>query len=171
MALLLLNVLKGESMKLQLAPSGVFWALMHPSGSFYVGGETNEGGYSRVNSQDVQVILTHEDPGPVELDYNGLPDWAKTQVLDSKKSGFILVEGLPDLKPQQKVSTVVAKAAPLDLGILALSVAEIKSKTQSSSVAELSTLLAKEQQGLNSSGKARSNLVAHLKGKIESLKE
>jgi hypothetical protein len=173
-------------MKIKLAPSGgAFWALMHPAGTFYVGGETNEGSYSKANTQEIQVILTSEEPGPIEVDYAGLPGWAKNQILSSSRAGYILTDSSveevvkrtvtpqePALVPKMNLTTgALSPISEINFGVLELPISEIRTKALTMSASELSDLLSRELQGSNPSGKSRATLVAYLKGKIESLKE
>ena len=93
-------------MKLSLAPETFYWSAVNP---FY------RGNTKEIN-EDVLLVLTQSNPGPVEVNIEDLPLWAKNQIDSSIKSGSIINTGemesiaiTKDDRIEEKVSVPVAE--------------------------------------------------------------
>lgn len=101
--------------RLQLTLGNQFiWALVEPLAKEYIK-EADEVGYQSTN-----LILTQSNPGPVEVELEALPKWARVQVITAIKSGQLVNTGdkifkasEPQIQPVQKqeeTSTTKTKA-------------------------------------------------------------
>lgn len=146
-------------MEITLGPNRLFWALMNPAHNLYVGGELNAGVYSKTGSQKEEIILTLEHPGPVKVDFESLPPWAKSQINKSAKNGSISVEGMSVV-----AAKVVQHAKPLPPNtkdILNESVPKIKELLKNETPEVLKQLLEIERKG-----KARASLVSFIEEQV-----
>jgi hypothetical protein len=80
---------KGENMtRLELSLGDQFiWALVEPLGKEYIK-SADEPGYQGLN-----LILSQDNPGPISIELEALPSWAKTQVLTAIKGGQLINTG------------------------------------------------------------------------------
>lgn len=76
-------------MQLQLSLGSQFvWALVHPHAKEYVKISESEIGY-----QDVNLILTQANPGPVKIALEDYPTWAQAQIKTAVRSGQLINTG------------------------------------------------------------------------------
>lgn len=93
--------------RLELSLGNQFvWALVEPLAKEYIK-DTEELGYQNTN-----LILSQGNPGPVEVELEKLPEWAKIQVITAIKSGQLINTGDKITKVSEpKVEKVEAQAA------------------------------------------------------------
>jgi hypothetical protein len=102
--------------RLQLSLGEQFvWALVQPMTKGFIK-ETDEFGF-----QETQLILSQAQPGPVEIVYEDLPQWAQIQVVHAIRSGQLTnagdkieskAEGKVEVKEEPKASEKSVEAAP-----------------------------------------------------------
>jgi hypothetical protein len=140
---------------------------MHPTGTMYTGGE----GTSRdaKDRQEVTLIFT-EDSSVQEVELSTLPEWAKSQIELGIRDRELIAEGY--IVPVTPGSESIVPAEPErqavpDYGILGLPISAIKKQSDAMSVEQLTDLLDKEKQGLNTTARPRAGLVNFLEEKLK----
>lgn len=154
-------------MRIELAPDKIFWALMHPTGTMYTGGDASS--KDARDRQEVTLILTDgERVRDVEL--TSLPDWAQSQIELGIRDRELIADGfvIPVTPGSQTILPVEPeRQAVPDYGILGLPISAIKKQVDTMSVEQITELLDKEKQGLNATARARAGLVTFLEEKLK----
>jgi hypothetical protein len=89
------------SLKLSLSKDRFLWALVHPLGKNFIKPSV-EPGY-----QEVNLILSQSNPGPIAIDLEDYPDWARKQIVTAVKGGQLLNTGDKLEAPVKTVSEPV----------------------------------------------------------------
>jgi hypothetical protein len=87
--------------RLELSLGNQFvWALVEPLSKEFIK-DVQELGYQRTN-----LILSESNPGPVKIELETLPAWAKAQVITAIKSGQLINTGdkiVRALEPEKEI--------------------------------------------------------------------
>lgn len=88
-------------LELSLAPAQFVWALAEPISRQFIKNTRNELGY-----QDLNLILSQSNPGPVKVDLANYPEWAQKQIHLAIQSGQLVDTSvkIEDVKPQVEIT-------------------------------------------------------------------